>query len=65
MDAFECVLSAYESLGECLPLYSQYEAYFRNDPHMYKMLGYVYKDFLTFHARVYKVMNGSSEYLHA
>jgi len=61
VDAFEYILSAYEDIGECLPLYSQYEEYFHSNPHMYKMLGYVYKDLLTFHAQVYKVIKGPSK----
>ncbi|KAF8429162.1 hypothetical protein EV426DRAFT_210872 [Tirmania nivea] len=56
LEAFDMLLSAYEELAECLPLYTQYESHFHNSPYMYKALGYVYKDFLNFHLRVYKLM---------
>ena len=61
VEAFDTLLSAYEELAEYLPLYTQYESYFHSNPYMYKALGYVYKDFLNFHLRVYKIMKSSSK----
>jgi len=61
IEAFDTLLSTYEELAEYLPLYTQYESYFHSSPYMYKALGYVYKDLLNFHLRVYKIMKSSSK----
>ena len=45
----------YQTLGECLPQFQQYESLFRDSPDMQKVLEYVYEDILDFHRKALKI----------
>ncbi|KAF2116189.1 hypothetical protein BDV96DRAFT_645526 [Lophiotrema nucula] len=53
-EAFNTLMEAYQRIGEHLPLLSQYEVLFRNEPQMARVLVMMYEDILSFH---YKAMS--------
>lgn len=57
-DSFDILLDAYEQIGKEIPLLEQYKAVFENDPHMVKVLGFIYKDILDFHKRAIRFFSG-------
>lgn len=57
-DSFDILLDAYEQIGKEIPLLEQYKAVFENDPHMVKVLGFIYKDILEFHKRAIRFFSG-------
>lgn len=48
-EAFDAILNTYQRIGEQIPLLTQRESQFRNNPHMRKVLGHMYRDILEFH----------------
>ncbi|EMD69111.1 hypothetical protein COCSADRAFT_130498 [Bipolaris sorokiniana ND90Pr] len=52
--AFDALLDAYQRIGEHMPLLAQYEDYFRNHPHMTRVLQLMYEDILKFHLKAMK-----------
>ena len=48
------IVDTYQTLGECLPQFKQYESLFRN-PDMQRVLEYVYDDILEFHRKALKI----------
>ncbi|KAF2680111.1 hypothetical protein K458DRAFT_393383 [Lentithecium fluviatile CBS 122367] len=48
-EAFDALLDAYQQIGEHIPLLTQYEHHFRNQPHMASVLRLFYEDLLDFH----------------
>ena len=57
-DSFDILLDAYEQIGNEIPLLEQYKSVFENDPHMVKVLGFIYKDILDFHKRAIRFFQG-------
>lgn len=57
-DSFDILLDAYEQIGEEIPMLEQYNAIFQHDPHMLKILGFIYKDILDFHRRAIRFFSG-------
>lgn len=47
--AFNELLDAYESIGESLPLLTQYQTLFQAKPHAVRNLWLIYEDLLKFH----------------
>ncbi|KAF2658989.1 C2H2 domain-containing protein [Lophiostoma macrostomum CBS 122681] len=58
LDAWDKLLDAYDQIGENLPLLSEYESIFRNDPHMLQALVLMYTDILDFHQRAMRFFIG-------
>jgi hypothetical protein len=48
-EAFDVLLDAYQRIGELLPLFTQYQAMFRDRPEMTRVLTLMYEDILRFH----------------
>ncbi|KAF2736998.1 C2H2 domain-containing protein [Polyplosphaeria fusca] len=57
IDSFETLLEAYEQIGECLPLLSEYEALFHG-PDMLHALELIYIDILDFHQHALRFFSG-------
>lgn len=47
-------MDAYQRIGELIPLLSQYESWFRNQPQMSRALTLIYEDILNFHWKAMK-----------
>ena len=62
-DSFEILLDAYQHIGECLPLLSEYESLFRDHPYMLDALVLVYIDILDFHRRAMRFFQGKGKAL--
>lgn len=62
-EAFDALLDAYQRIGEHMPLLAQYEDYFRNHPHMTRVLQLMYEDILKFHLKAMKYFQKRSMYL--
>lgn len=54
VESFDKLLDAYEQIGETIPLLIQYEALFKNNPYMPRVLELIYYDILEFHRRALK-----------
>jgi hypothetical protein len=52
------LLEAYENIGEQLPLLSEYETVFRENPHMIHALEMMYIDILEFHQHALRFFSG-------
>ncbi|KAK3936465.1 hypothetical protein QBC46DRAFT_419250, partial [Diplogelasinospora grovesii] len=57
---FTGLLDVYEDLGERMPMLQQYEQLFKHDGNMKRVLVYLYKDILEFHARALKYFQQKS-----
>ncbi|KAF2474163.1 C2H2 domain-containing protein [Lindgomyces ingoldianus] len=57
-DSFDTLLDAYEQIGECLPLLSEYESLFRQNPYMLQALELIYMDILEFHQHALRFFTG-------
>lgn len=49
------IMDTYQTLGECLPQFRQYESLFRDNPDIARVLEYVYEDILDFHRKALKI----------
>jgi len=54
-EGFDTLLSAYEQIGESIPLVEQYRALFTGSSHMDEALALVYGDILEFHRRALRL----------
>ncbi|ORY16158.1 C2H2 domain-containing protein [Clohesyomyces aquaticus] len=57
-DSFDTLLDAYEQIGECLPMLSEYEGLFSQNPHMLHALELMYVDILEFHQHAMRFFTG-------
>jgi hypothetical protein len=60
-ESFEIILSAYEDIGEQLPLLSEYESLFHQNPKMAGALELMYIDILDFHQHALQFFSGKGK----
>ena len=62
IDSFDIILDAYENISEQLPLLSEYESLFRQNPKMIGALELMYVDILDFHLHALQWFSGKGKY---
>lgn len=55
--SFDTLLTAYQSIGEQMPLLSRYEGMFGNDSHLEDVLVRIYANILEFHSKTLRFFN--------
>jgi hypothetical protein len=64
VDSFDTLMNTYQQIGDVLPLLEKYQALFRCNSEMKKILALMYLDILEFHKRAIRFFSGRGMDLH-